>query len=72
MVKQIEIKSIPELQSIQKLANSVDDPVSFHSLDGSVQIDAKSFIGLFTLDFSQPVLLVTDNAYVLEHVDELL
>jgi hypothetical protein len=46
--------------------------VYFHSLDNSIMVDAKSFIGLFTLDFSQPVLLVTENQYVLDNVDKIL
>ena len=72
MTKQITINSISELQAIQRLATAVQDDVYFHSLDNSIMVDAKSFIGLFTLDFSQPVLLVTENQYVLDNVDKIL
>ncbi len=72
MTKQITINSISELQAIQRLATAVQDDVYFHSPDNSIMVDAKSFIGLFTLDFSQPVLLVTESEYVLEHIDKIL
>ena len=72
MTKQITIKSISELQEIQRLATAVQDDVYFHSMDNSIMVDAKSFIGLFTLDFSQPVLLVTESQYVMDHVEKLL
>ena len=72
MTKQITINSISELQAIQRLATTVQDDVYFHSLDNSIMVDAKSFIGLFTLDFSQPVLLVTENQFVLDNVDKII
>ena len=72
MTKQITIKSISELQEIQRLATAVQDDVYFHSMDNSIMVDAKSFIGLFTLDFSQPVLLVTESQYVMDHIEKLL
>ena len=36
-----------------------------HAADDSIMVDARSFLGLFTLDFSKPVHVVTDSAYVL-------
>lgn len=65
MVIPIQIDSIEELYSLQQLACDVDEPVYVHSPDGSIMVDARSSLGLFTLDFTQPVNIVTDSAYVL-------
>ena len=70
MVKEIVINSISELQAIQRLATAVKEDVYFHSLDNSIMVDAKSFIGLFTLDFSKPVLLVTESKFVMDRVEK--
>lgn len=56
-----QFNSVDELQTLQRLACSTDEPVFLHSMDDSVMVDAKSFINLFTLDFSKPVKIVTDS-----------
>ncbi|MGN0981239.1 MAG: hypothetical protein ACI4PT_13025 [Candidatus Avoscillospira sp.] len=61
MVTKKHFHNIEELQKIQYLATQCQDEVGLHSEDGSVIVDAKSFIGLFALDFSKPVLVVSEN-----------
>lgn len=61
MVTKKHFHNIQELQKVQYLATQCADDVGLHSEDGSVIVDAKSFIGLFALDFSKPVLVVTEN-----------
>lgn len=68
MEKIITIKSITELQEIQRLATSVREDVYFHSLDNSIMVDAKSFIGLFALDFTKPVKVVTESQFVIDQL----
>ncbi len=68
MEKMIRIQSISELQEIQKLATSVQEDVFFHSEDNSIMVDAKSFIGLFALDFSKPVKVVTESQFVIDQL----
>ncbi len=68
MEKIIKIQSISELQEIQKLATSVQEDVFFHSEDNSIMVDAKSFIGLFALDFSKPVKVVTESQYIIDQL----
>ncbi len=70
MEKMIKIQSITELQEIQKLATSVQEDVYFHSEDNSIMVDAKSFIGLFALDFSKPVKVVTESQYVIDQLSK--
>lgn len=67
-----QFNSVNELQMLQKLACSTNEEVFIHSMDDSIMVDAKSFINLFTLDFSQPVKIVTESAYVIKEVERWL
>ena len=62
MITKKRIYNITELQKLQALATKCKDDVTITSEDGSVCVDAKSFIGLFALDFTKPVLVVSGNA----------
>ena len=61
MVTKKRIHNIEELQKIQALANRAKEDVGLHSEDSSVIVDAKSFIGLFALDFTKPILVVSED-----------
>ena len=61
MITKKRFHNIEELQKVQALANRCKEEVGLHSEDGSVIVDAKSFIGLFALDFTKPVLVVTES-----------
>lgn len=62
MISKKKFATIGELQQIQFYATQCTQDVGLHSEDGEVIIDAKSYIGLFALDFSQPILVVSDSA----------
>ena len=47
-----KFNDVSELQKLQRIACSVPEDVYLHSMDDSIMVDAKSFINLFTLDFS--------------------
>ena len=64
MVITKKFNSVDELQKLQRLACEVPEDVFLHSMDDSIMVDAKSFINLFTLDFTQPVKIVTEYARV--------
>ncbi len=64
MVITKKFNSVDELQRLQRLACEVPEDVFLHSLDDSIMVDAKSFINLFTLDFTQPVKIVTESSRV--------
>lgn len=70
MIFETRFSSVAELQALQRLACEVVDDVFIHSKDGKVRVDAKSFIGLFTLDFSQPVDIVTESQYVIDKLSK--
>lgn len=61
MITKKRFHNIEELQKIQALANRSRESVGLHSEDSSVIVDAKSFIGLFALDFTKPVLVVSED-----------
>lgn len=62
MITKKRIYNITELQKLQNLATKCKDDVTITSEDGTVHVDAKSFIGLFALDFTKPVFVVSENA----------
>ena len=69
MVIPMQIDSFEELEALQRLACQVDEDVFLHAEDNSIMVDVKSFIGLFTLDFSKPVKVVTDSVYVIRRLE---
>ena len=71
MVIPMQIDSFEELEALQRLACQVDEDVFLHAEDNSIMVGVKSFIGLFTLDFSKPVYLVTESPYVIRKLEIL-
>ncbi len=71
MITKKMIRSIDELQEIQRQATRASEDVAIASLDGSINVDAKSFIGLFALDFSEPVLLVSEDEKFHKRVEHI-
>ena len=61
MVTKKRFHNIEELQKVQALANRTREGVGIHTEDSTIVVDAKSFIGLFALDFTQPVLVVSED-----------
>lgn len=70
MIMEKNFQSIAEIQTLQALACKVNEDVFIHSMDDSIKVDAKSFIGLFTLDFSGPVKIVTESEYVISRLSK--
>lgn len=65
MVVTKKVASVSALKRLNQLAYSVPDEVTVSSLDGRVTADAKSPMGLFTLDYSAPVQITTDAPEIL-------
>lgn len=63
MITRKLFSSIDQIQRVQYYATLSPEDVGFHSPDGSVIVDAKSFIGLFGLDFTQPILVVSEDEH---------
>ena len=64
------------LNSIDKVKNFVNDITRFHSdfdlVSGRYVIDAKSIMGIFSLDLSRPITLNIHNEDEIETILEVL
>ena len=69
MVFDRKINSISELADLQQLAAHADKPVYIANEDDTIRVDARSFLGLFALDYSKPMKVVTDSLYVIRMLE---
>lgn len=69
MTMNMKFESLTEVENLQRLANTADQPVYLVSGDGSLKVDARTFLGLFSVDFSKPVKVVTDSLYVIRRLE---
>ena len=58
MVLELKFDSISELAELQRLAVQADKPVYIANEDDSIRVDARSFLGLFALDYSKPLKVI--------------
>lgn len=61
MITKKMIRTIDELQDIQRIASKCPVDVAFHNEESTVVIDAKSYIGMYALDFHRPILVVSES-----------
>lgn len=71
MIKQVTIKNFSEVKNIMSAATSCRDDIGVHDTKGAIA-DAKSILGLMSLDYTKPVLLVSENERELERVCKAL
>lgn len=69
MVFDLKLESISELADLQQLAVHADKPVYIANEDDSIRVDARSFLGLFALDYSKPMKVITDSLYVMRMLE---
>ena len=68
MIKKIKLNLADELRRFMELAWECPDDVGVHTANGQIA-DAKSILGLIALDYSAPVMVVTDNESFLKKLD---
>ena len=66
-----KFRNAEELRCLRRMACSVPEEVMLRETEGDVLADAKSLIGLFALDYSRPVCIVTDSQELLAQLDYL-
>ena len=66
MVKQIKISNFTEVKNIMNAATHCVDEIGVHDAD------AKSILGLMSLDYTHPVMLVSENEKELQRVYEAI
>lgn len=70
MVMNVKFESLAEVEALQELANHADLPVYLASQDEALRVDARTFLGLFSVDFSKPVKVITDSMYVIRRLEQ--
>ena len=60
MITRIKLTSAEDLREFMNLAWECADDIGVHAPNGQIA-DAKSILGLIALDYSQPVMVVTEN-----------
>ncbi|OUN04205.1 hypothetical protein B5G43_14585 [Flavonifractor sp. An92] len=58
-----------DILKLRDLALSVPEAVTVRSLNGSVSMNAKSPMGIYALDFTQPVEIVTDSDKLVQEIE---
>ncbi len=61
MISKKKIYNITELQELQRLAVESEFDVEMRDESGSKVVDAKSYIGMYALDFTLPILIVSED-----------
>ena len=69
MVIEKKFNYISEISALQRIASMADQEVYLSNQEETIKVDARSFIGLFALDFSQPLKVITDSLYVIRMIE---
>lgn len=66
MIKKINIKGLDDIKAINQAASDCNYDVWLHSK--STMVDAKSILGLLTLDFNEQIDLVVEDGVNPKHL----
>ncbi len=70
MVKEIKLNNMKDIQEFNNIASEFGADVAVH--EGQIMVDAKSLLGLLTLDISKPVDCVTEDEHFYKRVKKFL
>ncbi len=65
MVRQVKVSNFTEVQGIVSAAAKCYNEVGVHDMKGSIA-DAKSILGMMSLDYSRPVKIVCEDEQELD------
>lgn len=65
MTREVRITNFTEVKTLCQLAQDINVEVAVHDANGSVA-DAKSMLGLMSLDYSKPVEIVCEKSNILD------
>lgn len=71
MIEKKKFHTIEELQRLQYFATKCPCDVGLHSMDGSIIVDAKSYIGIYALNFKEPILIVSESKEFFDMINEI-
>lgn len=69
MTMEINLKSAEDLREFMHLAWECADDIGVHDPNGRIA-DAKSILGLIALDYSKPVMVVSENEPFFKKLDK--
>ncbi len=67
MIKQVTINNFKQVKSIMSTASLCDEDIDVVDMKGSIA-NAKSILGLMSLDYSKPVTIKSKNEAVIKDV----
>ena len=67
MIKKVNINGLEQIKNIVSAASLCNEDVGVHDANGSIA-DAKSILGLISLDYSHPVSIVSESEKALHTV----
>lgn len=67
MIKEVNLHSAEDLREFMFLAMQSQEDIGVHTVDDKIA-DAKSVLGLMSLDYSKPVKVVTEDAKFLKQI----
>ena len=68
MVITKQFSSRDDVHRLQDLANTMSAEVFIRSLDGGITLNVKSPMGIYALDFTEPVEIVTESAALIQEI----
>jgi hypothetical protein len=71
MVVKKKFSTIAELQRLQFLATKCPEDVGLHSLNDEIVVDAKSYIGIYALNFEEPILVVSESKEFFDKIKDI-
>ena len=70
MVKAIKLTGASDVKKLNAIATNNVADVGIHS--GNIIVDAKSLLGLMSLDFTKPILCVTEDQSFFKRIKSFL
>ena len=67
MVREIKVSSMKQVSKIVEAATTCFEDVGIHDELGAIA-DAKSILGLMSLDYTKPVRVVSEDTHALETI----
>ena len=71
MEREVRISTFSEVKAIHDAAEEIDSGIGVHDSNGSIA-DAKSLLGLMSLDYSEPIKIVSENERAVMHIIRVL
>lgn len=69
MVMSINLKSAEDLREFMNLAWECPEDIGVHDPEGRIA-DAKSILGLIALDYSKPVMVVSEDEKIFKKIEK--